>query len=107
MCGLKFCHFFLTLVGSDEVQAKEEMDSTQNETEKKIDGWRNPRDQKRSGQKRMLISTFMMLNKTIDTILLEEFTEPNMKMKEFRKVLTKGVLLFAEKHKEDKAEVDH
>lgn len=74
---------------------------------KKLDGWRNPRDQKRSGQKRMLISTFMMLNKTIDTILLEEFTEPNMKMKEFRKVLTKGVLLFAEKHKEDKAEVDH
>lgn len=55
----------------------------------------------------MLISTFMMLNKTIDTILLEEFTEPNMKMKEFRKVLAKGVLLFAEKHKEDKAEVDH
>lgn len=30
--------FFLTLVGSDEVQVKEEMDSTQNETEKKI-GW--------------------------------------------------------------------
>lgn len=55
----------------------------------------------------MLILTFMMLNKIIDIILLEEFIELNMKMKEFRKVLVKGVLFFVEKYKEDKVEVDY
>ena len=47
-----------------------------------------------------------LLKKTIDTILVEEFFEANTKMIEFRKVLARGVMLFAEKHAEDKAKVD-
>ena len=47
-----------------------------------------------------------LLTKTIDTILLEEFFQVSMKMNEFRRVLARGVMQFAEKHEKDKGKVN-
>ena len=49
---------------------------------------------------------FVLLKKTINTIMIEEFFEANKKMNQFRSVLARGVLLFAEKHAEDTAKLD-
>ena len=48
----------------------------------------------------------VLLKKIIDTIMIEEFLDANRKMNLFRRVLAKGILLFAEKHAEDTAKLD-
>ena len=47
----------------------------------------------------------LMLNRVIDTILLEEVAELGTKMNRYRNVLAEGILAFAEGHQEDKADI--
>ena len=47
----------------------------------------------------------MMLERAIDTILLEEVAELGTKMNRYRGVLAEGILTFAEGHQEDKADL--
>ena len=47
----------------------------------------------------------LMLERAIDTILLEEVAELGGKMNRYRAVLAEGILAFAEGHQEDKADV--
>ena len=46
-----------------------------------------------------------MLERAIDTILLEEVAELGAKMNRYRAVLAEGILAFAEGHQEDKADI--
>ena len=48
----------------------------------------------------------VLLKRTIDTIMMEEFFDTNRKMNLFRNVLAQGVLTFAEKHEGDTAKMD-
>ena len=96
------------MVGSDEVQVQEVQEgNAQCETQEKmltdeeIKEIKEEVDEEESAD--LVIS---LLKKTINTILVEEFFETNTKMNEFRRVLARGVLVFAEKHTEDKAKVD-
>ena len=47
----------------------------------------------------------VMLERAIDTILLEEVAELGTKMNRYRAVLAEGILAFAEEHQEDKADI--
>ena len=47
----------------------------------------------------------LMLERTIDTILLEEVANLGTKMNRYRAVLAEGILTFAEEHQEDKADI--
>ena len=49
----------------------------------------------------------LMLDRVIDTILLEEVAELGMKMNRYKGVLAEGILTFAEGHQEDKADITH
>ena len=86
------------MVGGDEVQDETQCPQLTDEEIKEI---KEKVDVKDEGD--VLI---MIIKKTIDTIMIEEFFEVNRKMNEFRRVLAQGVLLFAEKHAEDKAKLD-
>ena len=77
--------------GGDGVELKEEKMLTDEEV-KEI---KEEVDEKDAGE--LLLP---LLKKTIETILTEEFFETNTKMNEFRRVLARGVLVFAEKHTE-------
>ena len=47
----------------------------------------------------------LMLERAIDTILLEEVADLGTKMNRYRGVLAEGILTFAEGHQEDKADI--
>ena len=47
----------------------------------------------------------LMLERAIDTILLEEVAELGGKMNRYRSVLSQGILAFAEGHQEDKVDL--
>ena len=47
----------------------------------------------------------LMLERAIDTILLEEVADLGGKMNRYRAVLAEGILAFAEGHQEDKADI--
>ena len=47
----------------------------------------------------------LMLERTIDTILLEEVAGLGTKMNRYRAALAEGILAFAEGHQEDKADI--
>ena len=47
----------------------------------------------------------LMLERAIDTILLEEVADLGGKMNRYRSVLSKGILAFAEGHQEDKVDL--
>ena len=47
----------------------------------------------------------LMLERTIDTILLEEVANLGTKMNRYRAVLAEGILAFAEGHQDDKADI--
>ena len=47
----------------------------------------------------------LMLERAIDTILLEEVADLGTKMNRYRAVLAEGILAFAEGHQEDKADI--
>ena len=47
----------------------------------------------------------LMLERAIDTILLEEVSGLGTKMNRYRAVLAEGILAFAEGHQEDKADI--
>ena len=47
----------------------------------------------------------LMLERTIDTILLEEVANLGTKMNRYRAALAEGILTFAEGHQEDKADI--
>ena len=49
--------------------------------------------------------TFLMIERVIDTILLEEVAQLGMKMNRYRGILAKGIRAFAEEHQEDKADL--
>ena len=47
----------------------------------------------------------LMLERAIDTILLEEMADLGGKMNRYRSVLSKGILAFAEQHQQDKVDL--
>ena len=47
----------------------------------------------------------LMLERVIDTVLLEEVTHLGMKVNRYRSVLAEGIRTFAEDHQEDKADL--
>ena len=47
----------------------------------------------------------LMLERAIDTILLEEVASLGTKMNRYRNVLAQGIFTFAEEHQEDKADI--
>ena len=47
----------------------------------------------------------LMLERAIDTILLEEVTDLGSKMNRYKSVLSEGILAFAEGHQEDKVDL--
>ena len=49
--------------------------------------------------------TFLMIERVIDTILLEEVAQLGMKINRYRDILAKGIRAFAEEHQEDKADL--
>ena len=49
----------------------------------------------------------LMLERAIDTILLEEVANLGTKMNRYRAVLAEGILAFAEGHQDDKADITH
>ena len=96
------------MVGGDEVQVQEVQEgNAQDETQcrqltnEDIKEIKEKVDEKEEGD-----PLVWLLKKTIDTIMMEELFEANRKMNLFRRVLAKGVLLFAEKHAEDTAKLD-
>ena len=100
---LSFCDI---MIGGDEVQVQEVQEgNAQNETrmltDEEIKEIKEKVDEKEEAD-----VVFVLLKKTINTIMIEEFFEANKKMNQFRSVLARGVLLFAEKHAEDTAKLD-
>ena len=96
------------MVSGDEVQVQEVQEgNAQDETQcrqltnEDIKEIKEKVDEKEEGD-----PLVWLLKKTIDTIMMEELFEANRKMNLFRRVLAKGVLLFAEKHAEDTAKLD-
>ena len=92
------------MVGGDEVQEVQEgnaREETQMLTDEEIKEIKENVDAKEEAD-----VVIVLLKKTIDTIIVEEFLETNRKMNEFRRVLARGILLFAEKHTEDTAKLD-
>ena len=82
------------MVGSDEVQVQEVQEGNAQEekqeqmlTDEEIKEIKEEVDEKEIAD---LLAA--LLKKTIDTIMVEEFLETNMKMNEYRKVLARGVL---------------
>ena len=96
------------MVGSDEVQVQEVQEgNAQCETQEKMLTDEEIKEIKEEvDEEESAYLVISLLKKTINTILVEEFFETNTKMNEFRRVLARGILLFAEKQGEDKAKVD-
>ena len=96
------------MVGGDEVQVQEvqEGNAQVDSQEKLLTDEEIKEIKEEVGEKESADRLVALLKKTIDTIMVEEFYDTNTKMNEFKRVLARGVLLFAEKHAEDKAKVD-
>ena len=91
------------MVGGDEVQVQEVQDETQDQmlTDEEIKEIKEEVDAREEAD--VLV---VLLQKTIDTIMIEELFETNRMMNQFRHVLAQGVLGFAEKHAGDTAKMD-
>ena len=97
------------MVGGDEIQvqevsegnAKDETQSGQLTEEEEIQEIKEKVEEKEEAD-----VVIMLVKKTIDSIMIEEFIETNRKMNDFRRVLAQGALLMAEKHAEDRAKLD-
>ena len=84
------------MVGGDEVQ-----DETRMLTNEDIKEIKEEVDQKESD-----CFVAELIKNTISTIMIEEFYETDKKMNRFRNVLAQGILVFAQKHSEDKAKLE-
>ena len=86
------------MVGGDEVQDETQSQMLTNEDIKEI---KEEVDQKES-------DCFVgeLIKNTVGTIMIEEFYETDKKMNRFRNVLAEGMLVFAQKHTEDKAKLE-
>ena len=49
---------------------------------------------------------FLLLQRSIDTILLEQVTSVGLKMNDYKTLLAQGILKFAKEHQEDRANMD-
>ena len=94
------------MVGGDEVQVQEVQEGNTREDTQMLTNEEIKEIKEEVDEKEETDILAALLKKTIDTILVEEFFEANAKMNEFRRVLARSVLLFTEKHTEDKAKVD-
>ena len=103
---MKCYHFSDIMVGGDEVQVQEVQEGNAREDTQMLTNEEIKEIKEEVDEKEETDILAALLKKTIDTILVEEFFEANAKMNEFRRVLARGVLLFTEKHTEDKAKVD-
>ena len=92
--------------GGDEVQVQEVQEGNAREDTQMLTNEEIKEIKEEVDEKEETDILAALLKKTIDTILVEEFFEANAKMNEFRRVLARSVLLFTEKHTEDKAKVD-
>ena len=91
------------MVGGDEVQVQEgnARDETQTLTNEDIKEIKEKVDEKEE-----IDVVVVLLKKIIDTVMMEELFEINRKMNLFRRVLSKGVLKFAEGHMDDTPKMD-
>ena len=48
---------------------------------------------------------FMLLQRTIDTVLLEEVVSTGVKMNRYREILAKGIMTFADGHEDEDADL--
>ena len=103
---LEVLSFSDIMVGGDEVQVQEVQEGNAREETQMLTNEEIKEIKEEVDEKEETDILAALLKKTIDTILVEEFFEANTKMNEFRRVLAQGVLLFPEKHTEDKAKVD-
>ena len=103
---LKVLSFFSdVMVGGDEVQEVQEGGNAQNEKQMLTDEVIGEVKEK-ADEKEEVNILLVLLKKTIDTIMMEEFFEANRKMNEFRRVFARGIFLFAEEQAEDTAKLD-
>ena len=88
------------MVGGDEVQVQEgnAQDETQTLTNEEI--------KEKVEEKEEIDLVALLLKKIIDTVMMEELFETHRKMNLFRKVLSKGILKFAEGHMDDTPKLD-
>ena len=85
------------MVGGDEVQ-----DETQMLTDEEIKEIKEEVDKREEADDVLVV----LLKKTVDTIMIEEFFEANKKMNQFRRVLAQGILAFAQNHEGDTPKMD-
>ena len=87
------------MVGGDEVQ-----DETQGQvlTDEEIKEIKEEVDAREEETDVLVV----LLRKTVDTIMIEEFFETNKKMNQFRNVLAQGILAFAQNHVGDTPKMD-
>ena len=89
------------MVGGDEVQVQEvqegnAQDETQTLTNEDIKEIKEKVNEEEEGD-----FLRVMLKKTVETIMMEEFIKINVKMNLFRRVLAQGISKFAEGHLHD------
>ena len=89
------------MVGGDEVQEVQDETQGQQLTDEDVKEINEKVDEKEEAD-----ALLVMLEKIIDTIMIEEFFETNRKMNLFRRVLADGILKFAEKNGGDTAKMD-
>ena len=88
----------IIMVGGDEVQVQEgnAQDETQTLTNEDIKEIKEKVNEEEEGD-----FLRVMLKKTVETIMMEEFIKINVKMNLFRRVLAQGISKFAEGHLHD------
>ena len=101
---LEVLSFIHTMVGGDEVQVQE--GNFEDETQGQQLTYEEIKEIKEVDTKEEADVLVVLLKKTIDTIMIEEFFETNSNMNQFRHVLAQGVFRFAEDHAGDTAKLD-
>ena len=86
------------MVGGDEVQDETQGQQLTNEDLKNI--------KEEVDEKEETDALVVLLKKIVDTIMMEELFEINRKMNLFRHMLAEGILKFAEKHMNDKPNME-
>ena len=88
----------IIMIGGDEVQDETQGPQLTNEDIEEI--------KEKVNEEEEIDLVVVLLKKIIDTVMIEELFEINRKMNQFRRVLSKGVLKFAEGHADDTAKMD-
>ena len=89
------------MVGGDEVQVQEVQEGNAQDETQTLTNEDIKEIKEKVAVKEEIDLVVVLLKKIIDTVMMEELFEINRKMNLFRRVLSKGVLKFAEGHMDD------